>query len=208
MADKRSFFHAVAICVGVLATGALLRAHDARVVGAYRLEIGWSEEPALAGMRNAVTVEITDATTHKPVVDLGGGSLSVELTFGDEHVVLPLHANPEQRNLFRASIVPTRAGTYAFHVTGKVKDQAIDVRSTCSPQTFDCVGSSADIQFPARDPSPGELAERIERSSPRAERALDVAGRAQMLAAAALGAAALAIVIALARGVRRGSQGG
>ena len=208
MAEERSACRVIAICVGVLATVALVSAHDAHVVGAYRLEIGWGEEPAFAGVRNAVTVEITDASSHAPVSDLGGGSLTGEVNFGDERLLLPLHPNPDHRNVFRASLVPTRPGTYAFHITGKVRDQSVDIRSICSPKTFDCVISSADIQFPTKDPSPGELAERIGRSSPRADRALDLAGRAQMLAVAALCVSVLAIVLAFARGVQRGKQGG
>jgi hypothetical protein len=180
-----------------------LSAHDAHVVGAYRLEIGWGVEPAFAGMRNAVTVEIATAAGRTPVSDLDGGSLSAEVAFGDERVVLPLRPNPERRNTFEAWIVPTRPGTYAFHITGRVKDQSIDVRSTCSPQTFDCVLSSADLQFPSKDPSTGELAARLERLSPRADRALELASRAQTLAVGGAGFAGLALVAAIWLGLRR-----
>jgi hypothetical protein len=186
---------AAGICAGVIVIlSASLAAHDAHVVGAYRLEIGWAEEPAFAGMRNAVTVEITDAASRAPVTDLGGGSLAVEVTFGDERLALPLGPSPETKNTFRAWILPTRPGTYGFHITGRVKGQSIDLRATCSPKTFDCVITAADIQFPAKDPSTGDLAERIERSAPRAERALALAGRAQTIAVAALGVAVLGAV--------------
>jgi hypothetical protein len=187
------------IVAGIMAMLAVpLTAHDAHVVGTYRLEIGWREEPALAGVRNAVAVEVTDAASHHPVSDLGDGSLSAEVIFGDERIALPLRANPEHRNVFEAWLLPTRPGTYAFHITGRVKNQAIDLRSTCSAQTFDCVSSSTDLQFPAKDPSPGELAERLERSASRADRALEGAGLAQMVAFAALGVAAVAIGFAFA----------
>jgi hypothetical protein len=177
--------------------------HDPHVVGAYRLEIGWGEEPAFAGVRNTVTVEVTDAARHAPVTDLGGGALTAEVVFGDQHVVLPLRANPEHRNTFEASILPTRPGTYTFHIAGRVNNQAIDVRSICSPQSFDCVLSSDELQFPAKDPSAGELSARLERSSPRADRALQLANRAQALAAAAVGVSVLAVIAAIGFGVRR-----
>jgi hypothetical protein len=179
-----------------------LAGHDAHVVGPYRLEVGWGEEPAFAGMRNAVAVEITDAVRRVPVTDLGGGSLSAEVIFGDERVVLPLRANPEHRNTFEAWIVPTRSGTYTFHITGRVNNQAIDLRSACSAQTFDCVLSSAELQFPTKDPSAGELAASIGRSAPRADRAFELASRAQTVSAVAAGVAILALGIAIWLGLR------
>src|SRR5260221_10211517 len=103
MPRKKHLRRTVAITAGIIVMlSRQLPAHDAHVVGAYRLEIGWSEEPALAGMRNAVTVEITDAAGRTPVSDLGGGSLSAEVSFGDDHLVLPLRAAAEHRNVFQA----------------------------------------------------------------------------------------------------------
>jgi hypothetical protein len=202
------FRRTTVICAGIVTMLSVRpSAHDAHTVGAYRLEIGWKEEPALAGLRNAVTVEVTDAASRAPVSDLGGGSLSAEVTFGDEHLALPLRPDREHRNLLQAWLLPTRAGTYAFHITGRVKDQPIDILSTCSPRTFDCVVSSADIQFPAKDPSTGELAERLARTGPRADRALERAGSAQMLAGGALGVAILAAIVAVGLGLRRRTGG-
>jgi hypothetical protein len=108
---------------------------------------------------------------------------------------------------FRASLVPTRAGTYAFHVTGTVKGQAVDVRSTCSESTFHCVSDASDLQFPAKDPSTGQLAESIGRALPRAERALDTAAGARRLALVAVAVAGLALVVAVVLGARKGRQG-
>jgi hypothetical protein len=195
----------VATCAGLFAWLSVqqLSGHDPHVVGAYRLEIGWGEEPAFAGMRNTVTVEVTDAARHVPVTDLGGGTLTAEVVFGGQRVVLPLRADPDHRNTFEASIVPTRPGTYAFHIAGRVNNQPIDVRSICSPQTFDCVVSSDELQFPARDPSAGELSARLERSAPRADRALELANRAQVVAAGAAGLAGLALIAAVGLGLRR-----
>jgi hypothetical protein len=150
-----------------------------------------------------VVVEITDARTGAPVEDLGGGSLTVELVFGMERTTLPLHPASGHRNELRAWLVPTRAGTYTFHITGAVKSQPIDITSTCSDKTFDCVVSVAEIQFPAKDPSTGQLAERIERSQPRIERTTEVSTRAQTLAYLALGVSAFAAVSALVMGMRR-----
>jgi hypothetical protein len=185
-----------------------LVAHDSHVAGPYRLEIGWDEEPAFTGMRNAVVVEITEAAGGAPLIDLGGGSLSAEVSFGTERVVLPLQPAWGRRNEYRASIIPTRAGTYTFHITGRVKNVPIDITSACSEKTFDCVADASEIQFPVKDPSVGQLAERLDRSLPRNEQARDSAARARTMSYAAIALAALALLLALGLGARRGRKAG
>ena len=201
----------VRVCVLAAAVFLLARshpaaAHETQSVKQYRLTIGWGEEPAYSGERNSVDVDVKDGA-GQPVADLGGGSLSVEVAFGDERVVLPLLPARAVPGRFRASLVPTRAGTYVFHVTGTVKGQAVDVRSTCSEATFHCVSDAADLQFPAKDPSTGQLAESIGRALPRAERALETAAGARRVALVAVAVAGLALVVAVVLGARKGRQG-
>jgi hypothetical protein len=198
---------AIGVSLGTVLSIPLV-AHDAHVVGPYRLEIGWGDEPAFTGIRNSVVVEITDAAGGGPVEDLGGGSLSAEVSFGSERVVVPLEPVWGHRHEHRAWILPTRPGTYTFHITGKVKDQPIDISSTCSEKTFDCVRNSTEIQFPAKDPSIGQLAERIDRSLPRADRALESAARARTVAFSAIAVSALALIAAIGISLRRGGKGG
>jgi hypothetical protein len=205
MARPRRGCRTVATWVTLVMTLSIpLVAHDAHVVGPYRLAVGWGEEPAFTGIRNSVVVEITEAAGGGPVEDLGGGSLSAEVSFGTERVVLPLQPAWGRRNEFRAWILPTRAGTYTFHITGKVRSQAIDITSTCSEKTFDCVVEASEIQFPAKDPSVGQLAERVDRSLTRAEQA---AARAQTVAFSAIAVAVLALTSAIGLGLRRGRKG-
>src|SRR5262245_6927178 len=177
-------------------------AHDAHTVGPYRLELGWSEEPAFTGIRNAVVVEVTEANGGRPVTDLDGGSLSAEVSFGTERVVLPLQPTFARRNELRAWLIPTRAGTFTFHVTGRIKSQPIDITSTCSDKTFDCVVDGSEIQFPAKDPSAGQLVERIERTAPRAERAFEAASRARTTGLVAIGVSIVALLAAVAAGLQ------
>jgi hypothetical protein len=167
--------------------------------------VGWGEEPAFSGFRNFVEVDVADAT-GRPVADLGG-TLSVEVSFGDERISLPLLPDRGQPGKFRAWLVPTRPGTYSFHITGTVKGQSIDMTSTCSPETFACVAEVSEIQFPVRDPSAGQLADRISRELPRAEAALETASGARTLAMAGLAGAIIALGAAIGFGVRKGSAG-
>ena len=188
----------------LLGTSAFVAAHDTKTAGRFRLTIGWGEEPAFTGSRNSVVVALSDSAG--PLKE-PGGSLSVEISFGSERITLPLEPAWGRPHEYRAWLVPTRAGIYTFHVTGKVKDQAIDITSTCSESTFHCVVDASEIQFPAKDPSAGQLAERIDRALPRAELATDTAARAQRIAIAALAVSGLGLVAGIAISLRRGRKG-
>ena len=184
----------------VLMLSAAASTHERLVVGHDRLTIGWGDEPAFTGFKNFVSVAVSDAA-GMPVADLTG-SLAVEVAFGDERRMLPLQPAFQRPGEFRAPLVPTRAGTYTFRITGTLKGQAIEATSTCSDKTFDCVTDASEMQFPVQDPSAGQLAERVSRALPRAERAIDTAARAQWMAIAAIGVAALALAAAIGLGVR------
>jgi hypothetical protein len=133
------------------------------------------------------------------------GKLQAEVSFGAARTTLALEPGGGPGKL-RAAIEPTRPGTYAFHVTGTVAGRGVDVGATCSQATFDCVTDAGSIQFPARDPSPGQLAQRVARGLPRAERAADTADSGRTIAIVALALAAAALAVALSgrlRGRRR-----
>ena len=137
-----------------------------------------------------------------------GGSLAVEASFGDERITLALQPAWQRPGELRARLIPTRSGTYAFHITGTVKDQTIDARSTCSDKTFNCVTDVSEVQFPAKDPSAAQLAERISRALPRAERAIDTAAGAQKTAIAAITLAVLTLAAPLGLRLRRSRKVG
>ena len=183
---------------------AAVSTHERRVVGQYRLTIGWGDEPAFTGSKNFVSVAVSDAA-GMPVADLSA-SLAVEVSFGDERLMLPLRPAFQRPDEFRAWLLPTRSGTYSFHITGTVKGQTIDTVSTCSDNTFACVADVSALQFPVQDPSTGQLAERVNRALPRAERAIDTAAGAQKTAIAAIAVAVLALAAAIGLGLRRGRK--
>ena len=140
--------------------------HVTKVSGLHQVTIGWGEEPAYAGLENFVEVEVREAS-GKPVDDLGDDA-AVEVTFEDERISLPLVPG-EEPGEFRATIVPTRPGTYSFRVTGRADDETVEATASCSEATFDCVVSQAEVQFPVQDPSTGEIAERLDQELSRDE---------------------------------------
>ena len=169
-------------------------AHERKEIGDLRLVIGWGDEPAFSGLKNAIEVDVADRA-GQPVSD--EATLAVEVQFGGERTSLPLRPSRAQPGKFRAVLLPTRPGTYAFHITGTIKGQAIDTTSTCSPTTFACVGDVADIQFPVKDPSAGQLSDRVTRELGRAGTATTAAGNARLMSIAALAGAGLAVAMSV-----------
>lgn len=199
-----------ALLVGPLAGSAV--AHERRSVANIQMVVGWLSEPAYAGFLNAVQLRVNDEAG--PITDLGDG-LKVEVTFGDRKVgPLPLQAAFGSPGEYRSAMVPTRPGTYTFRFVGTVRGQPLDQSFTSSDRTFDSPEDPADIEFPAKDPSRGQLASRIERVEPRidavrADAASD-ADAAKTIALVGLAVGVVALIVGftgvmLARKARRGS---
>ena len=175
-------------------------AHEDEEQGDLRLTIGWRDEPAYSGLQNLIDVVVSDRS-GAPVSD-PAGSMTVEVGFGAQRVELPLlpTATP---GAFAASLIPTRSGTYSFHITGQVAGQKIDIDRTCSEETFDCVTDARQTQFPAKDPGSGELAQRLDREFPRAEAARSTASRSFTVSIVAVTIAVIALLVTVVPGLRR-----
>lgn len=197
-------------------------AHEGRVVGGFRYLVGWDTEPAYTGVSNAVHVSVTEAG-GPPVTDIGD-SLRVEVSKGGDKVTLSLvagtaTAGPGPPGEYRAVLTPTRPGAYTVRLFGTIRGQAVDQSFTSSDTTFDEVRDAASVQFPAMDPSPGQLATRIERELPRIGARTDAvearlvtaahrADQARALALAAIVAGGLGLVAGATNiGRRRGRRG-
>jgi hypothetical protein len=184
-----------AVAVLLLPTAAA-SAHETKPVGALRMTIGWTTEPAYSGFDNAVEVAFVNLD-GTPIGD-GPSSLAVDVSFGAQRTSLAL-APAGRPGLFRARMVPTRAGSYSFHVSGKVVGETIDVTSNCSGATFDCVTDAAELQFPAKDPPSGQLLTRLDRERARADHNARDAASARRFAFIAIGLAAVALVVSIRR---------
>ena len=161
---------AAAALTAVVVSAAPALAHEHRTIGAYTFTVGWKNEPTYSGFSNAVQLFLADAAA-KPVTDLGD-TLNVTPVFnGQKGETLPLHAafgktygTPGE---YDSALTPTRPGTYAFHFTGPIAGQNIDETFTSSDKTFSNVADAGGIQFPAKDPSNGELAAKLTNLDPR-----------------------------------------
>lgn len=192
-------------------------AHERRTAGAVQFVVGWGDEPAYTGFKNSLQVTITEADGGAAVTDVVD-TLKVEVSKGGETVTLPLAANFRVGAFgtpgdYRAWLTPTRPGSYTVRLTGTVRGQGVDETFTSSKTTFNDVEDVSTIQFPARDPSTGQLATRIDREVPRLDRAVgdarDRAGSARALGVAGLAAGAAGLVVAAAAlvAVRRTGRG-
>jgi hypothetical protein len=194
---------ALPISAALLVLSAAIHAQDKQTVGAMQITLGWGDEPAFAGSRNSIDVGVSDGS-GAPVVDQTA-MLSVDLSFGERRLRLPLLPVERQPGLYRAWIVPSRAGSYAFHVTGRLKGEAIDITSGCSEKTFACVTEPGELQFPEKDPSAGQLADSLSQSQARVQHAIDEATDARMISLAALAMSAGAVAVSvLIRSLRSG----
>jgi hypothetical protein len=151
-------------------------------------------------------------------VDLGD-TLKVDVSQGSDQaqkLSLSMEPNFEVGEFgtpgdYRAWFIPTTPGAYTFHFTGTIKGQRVDQRFTSGPTTFDEVKDSAEVQFPAKDPTTGQLTTRLDRETQRLNqavaaserRAKDEAGTARLIAIVGLVVGALGLVAAGVVGRRR-----
>lgn len=154
-------------------------AHEARTVGKYHFVVGFGDEPAYAGEKNSVQLILAD-TKDKPVTDLTD-TLKVAVTTGSaEPLQLSMEPFFEVGEFgtpgdYRAFFIPTAPGSYSFHFTGTVKGQKVDQTFQSGPQTFSDIQDPAQVQYPTKQPTTGQLAIRADREAARMTAALTAA---------------------------------
>ena len=102
---------------------------------------------------------------------------------------------------YRAFFIPTAPGRYTFHFTGTYKGQKVDQRFTSSKTGFAEVEDPAAVKFPVKDPTTGQLAQRLDREVPRLNAALDTSRAAERQARDDASSARTLAVVGIALGV-------
>jgi hypothetical protein len=151
-------------------------------IGKIDFEIGFLNEPVYVGFQNGVFLAVHDEGGN-PVEDVAD-TLKVQVVYGTQTMDVALEPNFEEDTggapgQYVAHFIPTRPGKYTFHLSGSIGGERIDRSFTSSPTTFDEAVDPMTVQFPAKDPTTGELATRLDRELPR------VTATAQAKAAAA-----------------------
>jgi hypothetical protein len=210
-------WRSAAAAAAALALAAPAGAHEERLVGGsngVRMTVGWRDEPAFAGARNAVQLILsTPYGTPRGDAD---PTLTVQVVHdGRRSVPLALRGAPAgPPGEYSTPLIPTRPGPYTFRFRGTIDGVAIDEAFAPSPTTFPAVEEDAAISFPVADPSRGQMAQRLDRvgsrldeARGRAEDASSAATRATILAAvgAAFGGIGLGLIVSSRRRERVGA---
>jgi hypothetical protein len=96
-----------------------------------------------------------------------------------------------------ASIVPTQAGDFTFHITGTLGTQKVDITVSSGDQTFDAVQDPSTVEFPAKNPPLSDVVAAAQRAAARGDAAATVARQANDAAGSASSTASHALVVAI-----------
>ena len=105
-------------------------AHESVTAGDYEIEVGWLNEPPIAGQMNAIAVNVTNTAgeDEQPVEDVS--SLTVTLSYGGQSKALTLQPLGEDTpGQFVAPILPTVPGEYEVLFGGSLGDTAVDAHT-------------------------------------------------------------------------------
>jgi hypothetical protein len=118
-------------------------AHTRVEIGPYAVVVGWLEEPAIVGERNAFTIEVSE--DDAPVEGLAA-TLNVEVVYAGRTFRTDLNTTPTPGH-YTAEIFPTIRGQYSVRLFGMINDLAVD--EVIEPEE---VFPAARIQFPEAQP--------------------------------------------------------
>lgn len=145
-------FVALAVILIALAVFALrttpAAAHEGHTVGPYSVELGWRVEPAYVGLYNGPEVFISMKDDEKQKIEGAEKTLKLEVSFGKDTRLLKLEAAYQDPGHYVANLIPTRAGDYLFHLTGKINDTLVDETYSSASGKFSPVEPVEDILFP------------------------------------------------------------
>lgn len=127
-------------------------AHQSIIVGdAYRVTVGFVNNPAYAGHLNHLDLIIRTAGDAPEFVEGLAGSLGAELITpdGSERLTLRIRAVRNRPGYYTADFIPTISGNYTFRVFGFIDDvefdEVFDAYSHSDPFVLD----PASISLPA-----------------------------------------------------------
>jgi hypothetical protein len=184
----------LAASLGLSLAAPIVLAHEEREVAGYDVEVGLIDEPVFVGDRSGLEMFVHKG--EQPVEGLDK-TLKATVAYGDRSIDLPLSPRESDPGAYESVFIPTAAGAYRFHITGKIEAATIDEMFTSSPSGFGEVEDVASGQFPAQLPSIVDL-------SAQAEKGADAAGRQPLaiglgVAGVLLGLVALGVALASRR---------
>lgn len=146
-----------ALVAALLFLGVPAVAHERRAVGRVETSVGWLTEPAFAGAVNGVSFRAS-----RDGAGVTGANLKVDVTFDGAAEPLTLALEPAFRDPghYEAHLIPTRPGAYTFRIYGRLAGATFDQTFISGEDTFDPIVATSEIEYPAKDPTRDELAQR------------------------------------------------
>jgi hypothetical protein len=164
-------------------------AHERRTVGPYQFAVGWLKEPAFAGLMNGLDLGVTDTRSNTPVEGLDQ-SLTIDVqTGGLAPLPLTLTARFGSPGKYDGNFMPTGAGTYTFHIKGKIATLDIDEKFESGPGRFDDVDPTTPLQYPTKVPVGDDLGKRLSDLQSGLDQARLLSGAAVVIGLVAIAAA-------------------
>ena len=117
-------------------------AHQTAKFGLINIEIGWANEPPLAGQLNTVTVGVTNGSDNKPIPN-AVGQIQATLKKGGDTKAIDLLPQ-EQEGLYGAEVIPGQIGQYELVLMGSVNGQNIN-----GSVPLDDVSDPKELTFPS-----------------------------------------------------------
>ena len=123
-------------------------AHEKRNVGPYTFVVGFLNEPAYAGQENSIDFTICKGNQCNYTVQDGlrvvanpvnnaNQTLKAEVSQGGAaSLALPLEARYANPGKYASYFVPSKVGTYTFHIFGTLSGMKIDEKFVSGPNTF------------------------------------------------------------------------
>lgn len=167
-------------------------AHERREVGKYSMSVGFNAEPPFLNEMNGAQFTITIPSEDGRGVEGLASSLKVSVAAGGGQAKeFPLRSVFGTPGRYVADFMPTRPGTYVFHLTGSIEGTTINERFESGPGRFNDVQDVEPLQFPEPMPAANEAA-RIARAA--SDQAVEAQSAAEGLRAAALGGLAAGVL--------------
>lgn len=131
-------------------TGRPAYAHEGREVGEYLFIVGFLNEPAIEGEKNAASLRVAPHDNEDEGVEGLEATLQLEVTHVDSGVARTFALEPvfDEPGHYKADFIPTAPGAYRFRFFGAVGDQAVDETFESGEGTFSFVEAATDLQFP------------------------------------------------------------
>lgn len=134
-------------------------AHQAKELGDYEVEVGFQNEPAIAGQMNAL--EFFASTKSGQKVEGLEKTVKFEVQAGGKTKAIAVEPVGGDPGHYLGIFMPTLVGDYVFHMTGKINDLAVDEKFESGPGRFSPVTPAEDVQFPNALPGTDQLATQV-----------------------------------------------